>query len=617
MRRLNLIGWVMGLLLIAGGTGIGAVRVISDFEDGSIQGYVPQGSTTSCTVDTDTASPNSLFSLKLTVDGAIDDSAKAELYFGPVDLTQYSYVSFYVKASDPRFLAGMMQMWPSEWWAGLGGHWRDESGQGADNWFRVEYAISQIEEWSEAGTWKPNECNGFQLQFAKPDPLASGSIWIDHMVFSDEPGEGVMSALPGAVLVVSDFEDGTTMGYTAIDGTDSVVLDNDTPSSLSLFSLRLDIDPEVGDNPAANPKTELYFGPVDITQYQYVSFYLKATDARFLGEITEDEQYFGMSQMWPSEWWAGLGGIWMQQHQAGPDTWFRVEYPISGITEWSEAGTWKPTECNGFMFEFHMPDPPVAGSIWIDHVVLSEKSGAGALMAGPSRLKVQGISLAEGGVELTWESAEGTPYEVRQAPGANGPWSLVETVAGTAGQTQFTDAAPLEAQKYYQVVQLPPPVLFRADFEPGEDLSGWTELVMVGDSQWEAGVPTSGPGSAFSGTQVYATKLGGDYELEAEVALRTPLIDLTGVTEATLRFWQWYEMEVEFDSGSVNLLDEDGNPLLLDPLHWITGVQNSWIRQTIPLPEEALGKKIMIEFFFYSDFMNALPGWYLDLVEIF
>lgn len=42
MRRLNLIGWVIGLLLIAGGTGIGAVRVISDFEDGSILGVTTQ-----------------------------------------------------------------------------------------------------------------------------------------------------------------------------------------------------------------------------------------------------------------------------------------------------------------------------------------------------------------------------------------------------------------------------------------------------------------------------------------------------------------------------------------------------------------------------------------------
>jgi hypothetical protein len=608
-----MLGLFLGMVVVSHA----AVTMMSDFEDGTTQGYVAQGSTSALEVDTDTPSPNSLYSLKMTVDATIDDSPKAEFYFGPVDITQYTYVSFYVKASDAAFLNGMMQMWPSEWWAGLGGHWRNEQGQGADTWFRVEYPIAAIEDWSgEPGAWKPTECNGFQVQFAKPDPLISGTIWIDHMVFSDEPGEGMLPPQQGQVMVISDFEDGTTAGYAGIDGTDSIEIDTDTPNSLSLYSLKLNIDPAVGDNPAAAPKAEYYFGPVDITQYNYVSFYVKASNAEYLN---------GMMQMWPSEWWVGLGGLWRNESGQGANTWFRFEYPIDAIEDWSgEPGAWKPTECNGFLLEFHMPDPPVAGNIWIDHMVFSEYSGGGALIGGPAGLKITAFSKAPEGMTVTWESQEGATYEIWNAPALAGEWNLLDTMTGAAGQeTSYTDETEPGAEGYYQVVQMPPAPIFEADFEPGEDLSGWTEVVEEGVSQWEVGAPswdpgapTPGPDSAYSGVNVYGTVLDGVYAELNEAALRTPVIDLTNVTDATLQFWQWYDIEEEFDSGQINLLDEQGNSLLMDSLLLLEGTQPQWLRRTIKLPSEAYGKKIMIEFRLISDTLGTFAGWYIDKLQV-
>jgi hypothetical protein len=90
------------------------------------------------------------------------------------------------------------------------------------------------------------------------------------------------------------------------------------------------------------------------------------------------------------------------------------------------------------------------------------------------------------------------------------------------------DAAAPAGQAFYRVVGYAPAALFETSFEPGEDLSGWTEVITLGQTQWEVGTPTTGPGSARTGVNVLATKLAGDYGINQEVAYRSPAIDLTG-----------------------------------------------------------------------------------------
>ena len=51
---------------------------------------------------------------------------------------------------------------------------------------------------------------------------------------------------------------------------------------------------------------------------------------------------------------------------------------------------------------------------------------------------------------------------------------------------------------------------------------------------WERGSVTSGPGSAFSGSQAWATNLAGNFGTSERSYLYLPPVDLAGSVEATL-----------------------------------------------------------------------------------
>ncbi len=64
-------------------------------------------------------------------------------------------------------------------------------------------------------------------------------------------------------------------------------------------------------------------------------------------------------------------------------------------------------------------------------------------------------------------------------------------------------------------------------------------LLPVAGSLWEYGTPTSGPGVAYNGTRVWATKLATDYFEEAREYLYLPPIDVLGMINPTLSFRLW------------------------------------------------------------------------------
>ena len=127
--------------------------------------------------------------------------------------------------------------------------------------------------------------------------------------------------------------------------------------------------------------------------------------------------------------------------------------------------------------------------------------------------------------------------------------AIAEGLIAAATTTSYTDGAAPAAQAFYRVVGYAPAALFETGFEPGEDLSGWTEVITLGATQWEVGVPTTGPGSAHTGVNVLATKLAGDYDVSQEVGYRSPIIDLTGREAATLQFYHYYEFEPLTEDG--------------------------------------------------------------------
>jgi bacillopeptidase F len=129
---------------------------------------------------------------------------------------------------------------------------------------------------------------------------------------------------------------------------------------------------------------------------------------------------------------------------------------------------------------------------------------------------------------------------------------------------------------------------------------------------WQWGVPTSGPNAAHSGSNVYATNLSGNYSNSANAYLLMPPIDLRGVSQAQLSFWQWYEFENSYDYGDVWVIDQNGTQTRL--LHQ-TGSAMSWAKRTVDLTPWA-GQAILVLFNQTSDSSVQKLGWYLDDISL-
>ena len=234
-------------------------------------------------------------------------------------------------------------------------------------------------------------------------------------------------------------------------------------------------------------------------------------------------------------------------------------------------------------------------------------------------LNIKAISLNEADVNIEFYS----PFSSRNY--------LVETKAGL-GLQEWAEQAGVELgdlgnggykatfskdqnkNNFYRVVALDPPPVFFDDFEAGGE--GWTH---GGDEDnWELGVPTTGPGKAFSGDNVYATGLGVDFAAFTDSYLRSPIIDLSDKKiQATLSFSEFRKIdpEISFHRVSVVILDAETEEILEEPYE-ASGATNDWETQSFRLKPDSLARKIIVEFWLSTDDFNLQEGWFIDDVKI-
>jgi len=150
---------------------------------------------------------------------------------------------------------------------------------------------------------------------------------------------------------------------------------------------------------------------------------------------------------------------------------------------------------------------------------------------------------------------------------------------------------------------------------------------------WQWGNPTSGPGSAHSAPNCWGTVLGGDYSNNANWTLTSPDIDLTGCSDATLRFWHWYNMESYWDGGNVKVSTDGGSSwTLITPVGGYpedaasssnSGIPgqacysgtSGWTQEQFDLSAYA-GRHIRLRWHFGTDGSVTRDGWYIDDVEV-
>ncbi|MHA6252309.1 S8 family serine peptidase [Oceanobacillus sp. CAU 1775] len=139
--------------------------------------------------------------------------------------------------------------------------------------------------------------------------------------------------------------------------------------------------------------------------------------------------------------------------------------------------------------------------------------------------------------------------------------------------------------------------------------AGWT--IFGTNSSWERGIPTSGPGSAVSGENVYATNLNGDYNSSENSTLLMPPIDLPE-GESYLQYSEWFNLENNWDFGHVYLSTDMEN---WTQLVQITNLSNGWLDSEIDLSAYS-GERVYIGFNITSDSIINRSGWYIDDVGL-
>ena len=229
-------------------------------------------------------------------------------------------------------------------------------------------------------------------------------------------------------------------------------------------------------------------------------------------------------------------------------------------------------------------------------------------------------------------------YEFWATTNASGDYSIVDIVSDTYDITcTATGYIPMTLQDIVfsvgaAIVQdfaLQISIYYFSDFE---DNDGY--LLSNNPSGWQWGAPTSGPGSAHSGSNVWGTILGGDYPTNSNFTLDTTIPVGVVSTAYMLEFWHWYDIESSYDGGNVKVSTDDGASwAVITPLTGYTGTANT----ANPLSGEPIfcghdqgfwelvefdlsafvGENILVRWHFGSDSSVQYPGWYIDDVRIY
>ena len=249
------------------------------------------------------------------------------------------------------------------------------------------------------------------------------------------------------------------------------------------------------------------------------------------------------------------------------------------------------------------------------------------------------VGVSGGNLQISWDSNSGSYYvlrssanldaELSQWESVNVPGSVevdgVFQIPHSAPRNQHVITRPADAARFYRFEEfpLPPRIVFMDDLEDGG--TGWSagyDAVDVDQNTlWERGAPVAGPPSAFSGEACFGTNLDANYGLNSATWLRSPAIDLSGSSGATLIFRQWVEIDPfdNLDAGSVRVLDATSLAELAVLAPSINGLDRlEWQLQALEFPDEAVGREVVLEFLFLSDGDNVLdsPGWFIDDVMV-
>ena len=218
-----------------------------------------------------------------------------------------------------------------------------------------------------------------------------------------------------------------------------------------------------------------------------------------------------------------------------------------------------------------------------------------------------------------WSAKSNAEWIHVTSGGGSGPGSVSYTVAANASPNARTGTLIIGGWTFTVTQAGANDVLFKDDMESG--VNGWDKDK---DALW-----TLTAASSRSGTHAW-THLGisdeegseDGYEVDRNVGLYSPIIDLTEVTSATLTFWHRYDFG-KYGLGELWMLPDNGGALRFggrflnggQGLKSFTDASSGWEQTSINLTP-FVGQSIQIAFTWFPS-ARRTDGWTIDDVAIF
>jgi hypothetical protein len=139
------------------------------------------------------------------------------------------------------------------------------------------------------------------------------------------------------------------------------------------------------------------------------------------------------------------------------------------------------------------------------------------------------------------------------------------------------------------------------------------------DVNWTLGTPhNSLANGAYSGTNAWGSLLAGQPNFIASSFLYSPVIDLSGLSQATLTFWDNFNFESGFESGQLGISTNSSTPPADIPtIIDFTGLSSDgWEQETVDLTPY-VGQSVQIVWYYQGvNIDTPLYGWLVDDIGI-
>ncbi len=220
----------------------------------------------------------------------------------------------------------------------------------------------------------------------------------------------------------------------------------------------------------------------------------------------------------------------------------------------------------------------------------------------------------------------GIPATSPQYPNATSPVDVTISISDDTGVANGTLWYSMDDQATWSSVAMVGTsggvgTIFEDDMEygsaggGGQPLNGWTHGGAM--DEWQHGLPTYGPGTAYSGSYCWGTDLDNTYANYADFWLQSPLIDLSGVTSANLTFYDWLRIEgytydhayVEISSNGLTWNQLDRIPATSVPA---SSGYNYWKQHNYDISAYAGDPSVWVRFRVDTDISVIYEGWYID-----